>query len=191
MCELAVIGARVQEYFPDVRVDETPDLMNSVARGAAIYDAILQGGSGGTFGDIRMREQPIFEAVFLERYREELRELVPKTAAPGDQNELSLTVPAGRPSRMPVSLYHGFRPDDPFVTLDREMAVVFDLPPKEGETVYLGWRVLPDRNTEYWWRSGDGEARPLRRLGTQGRDIAEETEDLSKQQDLLDGLVIH
>jgi molecular chaperone DnaK len=190
MCELAVIGARVQEYFPGVRVDETPDLMNSVARGAAIYDAILQGGSGGTFGDIRMREQPVFEAVFLEQYRAELRELVPKTAAPGDQNELPLRVPAGRPSRLPISLYHGFRPDDPFVTLDREMAVVFDLPPKEGETIYLGWRVLPDRNIEYWWRSDDGEARPLRRLGTQGRDITDETEDLSKQQDLLDGLII-
>lgn len=190
MCELAVIGARVQASFPDIRVDETPDLMNSVARGAAIYDTMLNASRTGTFGDIQMREQPVFEAVFLERYRHGLQELVPKTAAPGDGGEVPLKVPAGRPSRLPVSLYHGFRPDDPFVTLDRELAVAFDLPPKEGETMYLGWRVLEDRTTEYWWRLENGEPRPLRCLASQGRDIADGTQDLSGQRELLDRLTI-
>jgi len=190
MCELAVIGARVQAYFPGVRVDQTPDLMNSVARGAAIYDAMLNGSSTGTFGSIRMRKQPVFEAVFLERYRHGLQELVPKTAAPGDEGEMPLKVPAGRPSRLPLSLYHGFRSDDPFVTLDRELAVAFDLPPKEGETIYMGWRVLEDRTTEYWWRPENGEPRPLRRVASQGRDIADDTQDLSGQRELLSRLTI-
>ena len=190
MCELPIIGAQVQAYFPDVRVDETPDLMNSVARGAAIYDAMLNGKSAGTFGDIRMREQSVFEAVFLVRYRDKLQELVPKTAAPGEEGEMSLKVPAGRPSRLPVSLYHGFRPDDPFVTLDRELAIAFDMPPKEDDTLYLGWRVLEDRTIEYWWRLENGEPRPLRRLASQGRDVADDTQDLASQRELLDRLVI-
>jgi molecular chaperone DnaK len=190
MCELPIIGAQVQAYFPDVRVDETPDLMNSVARGAAIYDAMLNGKSAGTFGDIRMREQPVFEAVFLVRHRDKLQELVPKTAAPNDEGEMPLKVPAGRPSRLPVSLYHGFLPDDPFVTLDRELAIAFDLPPKEGDTIYLGWRVMEDRTIEYWWRPENGEPRPLRRLASQGRDVADDTQDLSGQRELLDRLVI-
>lgn len=190
MCELAVIGARVQAYFPGVRIDETPDLMNSVARGAAIYDAMLNGSSTGTFGDIRMHEQPVFEAVFLERYRHGLQELVPKTATPGHEGEVPLKVHAGRPSRLPISLYHGFRPDDPFVTLDREVAITFDLPPKEGDTIYLGWRVLEDRTIEYWWRPENGQLRPLRHLASQGRDIAEDMQDLSSQRQLLNRLVI-
>lgn len=190
MCELPIIGARVQAYFPGVRVDETPDLMNSVARGAAIYDVMLNGSNAGTFSDIRMRKQPVFEAVFLVRHRDKLQELVPKTAAPGEEGEMALKVPAGRPSRLPVSLYHGFRPDDPFVTLDRELAIAFDLPPKEGETVYLGWGVLEDRTTEYWWRLESGTPRPLHPVASQGRDIAHDTQDLSSQRELLDRLVI-
>ncbi|RLC77373.1 MAG: hypothetical protein DRJ03_26965 [Chloroflexi bacterium] len=190
MCELAVIGAKVQAYFPNVRVDETPDLMNSVARGAAIYDVMLNGKHAGTFGDIQMREQPIFEAVFLERYRHGLQELVPKTAAPGDEGEIPLKVPAGRPSRLPLSLYHGFRSDDPFVTLDRELAIAFDLPPKEGESIYLGWRVLEDRTIEYWWHPEDGGPRPLRRVASQGRDLADDIQDLSSQRELLGHLTI-
>jgi molecular chaperone DnaK len=190
MCELPIIGARMHAYFPGVRVDETPDLMNSVARGAAIYDVFLDGSRAGTFGDIRMREQPVFEAVFLERYRHGLQELVPKTAAPGDEGEMPLKVPAGRPSRLPVSLYHGFRPNDPFVTLDRELAIAFDLPPKEEETVYLGWRVLEDRTIEYWWRLEGGSPHPLRPLASQGRDIAHDAQNLSSQRALIDRLTI-
>jgi hypothetical protein len=180
----------VQAYFPNVRVDETPDLMNSVARGAVIYDAMLNGKSAGTFGDIRMRKQPVFEAVFIVRHRDKLQELVPKTAAPGDEGELPLKV-SGRPSRLPISLYHGFRPDDPFVTLDRELAIAFELPPKEGETIYLGWRVVEDRTIKYWWRSENGEPRPLHRLASQGRDIADDTQDLSGRRELLNRLRIH
>ena len=190
MCELAVIGAKVQAYFPNVRVDETPDLMNSVARGAAIYDAMLNGEHAGTFGDIQMREQPVFEAVFLERYRHGLQELVPKTAAPNDEGEMPLKVPAGWPSRLPLSLYHGFRSDDPFVILDRELAIAFDLPPKEGESIYLGWRVLEDRTIKYWWRPENGEPRSLRRVASQGRDLANDIQDLSGQRELLGHLTI-
>jgi len=190
MCELPIVGAHVQAYFPGVRVDETPDLMNSVARGAAIYDVMLNGSSAGAFGDIQMYKQPVFEAVFLERYRHGLQELVPKTSAPDDEGEVPLKVPAGRPSRLPVSLYHGFRPDDPFVTLDRELAIAFEFPPKEGETIYLGWRVLKDRTIEYWWRPENGTPQLLRNLASQGRDIADDAQGLSGQRELLDRLVI-
>lgn len=191
MCQLPVIGAKVQAFFPNALLGETPDQMNSVARGAAIYDAILNGRSGGTFGDIRMDKQPVFEAIYLERYLHGLQELVPKTSAPGDTGEFALKVPAGRPSRLPISLYHGFGPDDPFLTLDQELAIPFELPPKEGDTVYLCWQVLKDRTIEYEWRSEDGERRPLQRLASQGRDIADDIEDLSGQRELLDRVVIN
>jgi len=190
MCQLRVIEAKVQAFFPNARVDETPDQLNSVARGAAIYDAMLHGRRGGTFGDIHMDKQPVFEAIYLERYLHGLQELVPKTSAPGDMGEHALTVPAGRPSRLPISLYHGFGPDDPFMTLDQELAIRFELPPKEGDTIYLCWQVLPDRTIEYEWRSENGERRPLHRLASQGRDLADDPEDLSGQRELLDRVVI-
>jgi molecular chaperone DnaK len=190
MCELPVIGARVQAFFPGVRVDQTPDLMNSVARGAAIY-AVLNESHAGTFGDIQMHEQPLFEAVFLERYRHGLQELVPKTAAPGDEGEMPISVPAGWPSRLPLSLYHGFRPDDPFVTLDRELAVRFEQPPNAGDTLYLGWRVLDDRTITYWWRMENGTPQPLHSLSTHGRDVVRGDQDLQHQQRTCSQIQIH
>ncbi|NJN99263.1 MAG: Hsp70 family protein [Anaerolineales bacterium] len=190
-CMLPVIGSMVQEYFPGVRVDETPDLMNSVARGAVIYDVMLHGPGSGAFGDIRMRQQPVFEAVFLERYRHGLTELVPKTAAPGEEKEIPLSIPEGRPSRLPISLYHGFSANDPFVTLDQELAIMFDVPPREGETIYLGWRVLTDRTIEYWWRPDQGERQQLRRLGSRGREVTNEEYNLTGQRTMLEKLKIY
>jgi molecular chaperone DnaK len=191
MCELLTLRAKIQEYFPGVRVDETPDLMNSVARGAAIYDTILNSNATGTFGNIQMHPQPVFEAVFLERYQHGLQEIIPKTAVPDAEGEIPLQVPAGRPSRLRLSLYHGFSPEDFLVTLDQELAVVFDLPPTEGEIVHLGWRVQRDRTVEYWWHLEQGSRRPLRRVASQGRDIVENAQGLSGQRELLNRIVIH
>lgn len=193
MCKLKVIGAKVKDYFPDnIRVAETPDLMNSVARGAAIYDVMLNGSSTNTFGKIRMRKQPVFESVFWEHYGSGLQEIIPKTAAPGDEKEIELLkVPKTRPSRIPVSLYHGFRPDDPFVTLDQELTIDFHSPPKEGDTVYLRWRILEDRTIEYKWRLENGELLPLRRLASQGRGVSDNAQDLDSQKSMLKKINIY
>jgi molecular chaperone DnaK len=189
MCQLPIVGKKVKDLFPNARVAETPDQMNSVARGAAIYDTLLNGSDSATFGDIKMRKQPVFEAVYLEQYRQPLRELVPKTANPGDEGEIVLPAPPGYPSRLPISLYHGFRADDPFVSLDRELTIDFEVPPEQGQPIHLCWRVLEDRTIEYWWRLEDGSNRQIRQVASQGRDITQ-AHDLSSQQELLDRLDI-
>jgi hypothetical protein len=189
MCQLQTVGAKVKELFPNARVDETPDTMNSVARGAAIYHTILAGGESSTFGDIRMRRQPVFETVYLEQYRQPFSELVPKTAIPGGEGEIEWPAPPGYPSRLPISLYHGFRADDPFMTLDQELAIEFEIPPKPGQPIHLGWEVLDDRTIEYWWSLDEGPRRRLRRVASQGRDIARE-QDFVSQSELLDSLDI-
>jgi hypothetical protein len=190
MCLLLPIGAALRAYFPEqVRVMDTPDLMQSVASGAAIYDAMRGSNEPGIFADIQMDTQPIFEAVFLERYRAGLQEIVPKAAVPGQTEEYAIEVPDGAPSRLLLSLYHGFRADDPFVTLDREAAIRFEYPPKKGEKVYLCWRIKPNRDVEYWWRMEGGEPRELINLSTRGADLAAAT-NLSSQQDQLRQLQI-
>jgi hypothetical protein len=137
-----------------------------------------------------MHEQPVFEAVFLERYRHGLQELVPKTAVPGDEGEIPISVPGGWPSQLPLSLYHGFRPDDPFVTLDCELAIRFEQPPREGDTIYLGWRVLEDRTISYWWRMEGGPPQSLHDRSTHGHEVAQKEQNLQHQNRILQKLTV-
>jgi len=190
MCMLPAIEAALRAYFPEhVRVMQTPDVMQSVANGAAIYDAMRGSSEPGIFADIQMDTQPIFEAVYLERYHEGLQEVVPKAAVPGQTGEYEIEVPDGAPSRLLLSLYHGFRSDDPFVTLDREVAVQFERPPRKGDKVHLGWRIKPNRDVEYWWRMEGGEPRELVSLSTRGADLTTAV-SLSSQQNQLQQLQI-
>lgn len=162
-CQLRFIRMLVEEYFseldPRPRMFETPDLMGSVAYGAAIYDTLRGKERANQFGGIMMEPQPIFESIFVDW--DGLQLLIPQAAVAGQKNELKLEAPRGYPAHIPINLYHGFRADDPFLALEQEYIIELEQPLKAGSPILLGWEVLSNRNIKYWWRQPNHPPQPL------------------------------
>src|SRR5574341_901744 len=149
-CQLKFIRTLVENYFagvePAPRMFETPDLMGSVAYGAAIYDSLRGRERSHSFGGIKIEPQPIFESIFVDWGG--LQILIPQSAVAGQTGEIVVEAPRGYPAHIPINLYHGFRADDPFLALEQEYIVELERPLAAGTPIRLGWQVLPNRSEE-------------------------------------------
>jgi hypothetical protein len=191
-CQLKFIRTLVENYFsgvePAPRMFETPDLMGSVAYGAAIYDTLRGKDRSHSFGGIRVEPQPIFESIFVDWGGLEM--LIPQSAVAGQSGEIVVEAPRGYPAHIPINLYHGFRADDPFLALEQEYIIELQRPLAAGTPIRLGWQVLPNRNINYWWRLQEGGRQPLIERVGRSRRKEDYSTLLSKQREQLNSLEV-
>jgi len=191
-CQLKFIRTLVEQHFADVnpmpRMFETPDLMGSVAYGAAIYDTLRGKEQATNFGGIKIEPQPIFESIFVDWNG--LQMLIPQSAVAAQSKEVTFEAPRGYPAHIPINLYHGFRIDDPFLALEQEYIIELQNPLKAGSPIMLGWEVLPNRNINYWWRLPKEPRQPLIERFGRSKRKDDASIMLGKQQDQLKNLQV-
>ncbi len=191
-CQLKFIRTLVERYFAEVeptpRMFETPDLMASVAYGAAIYDTLRGRERSRSFGGIRIEPQPIFESIFVDWNG--LQMLIPQSAVSGQSGEIIVEAPRGYPAHIPINLYHGFRADDPFLALEQEYVIELQRPLAAGIPIHLGWEVLPNRNINYWWRLAEGSRQPLAERFGRSKRKEDHSVLLSKQREQINVLEV-
>lgn len=149
MCRLPLVDAAIKNSFPPpTKVVRSPNLMTSVAQGAALYHASRE----GRIRNIQVEEPQLFESIYVE-LKDGLRLAVDKDQKRAASKELELTFPLGRGR---LRFFHGFSESDPLVRLDHTAIVEVPDAASDEHALRLRYEVLPNRTVEWEYWDGTG-----------------------------------